>query len=122
MGVLTNRADQPGDGDCIVPAHGRRGPVTLAVYADGIAPSAAASIRGELLAALDPSWPAMLTTVAPFRAAIQDRFADPAERRRRLLALTGPRARGVFRSGGKRALIRHCQKLLISKSALPAHR
>jgi precorrin-2 dehydrogenase/sirohydrochlorin ferrochelatase len=117
-GVLTNRADQPDDGDCIVPAHARRGPVTLAVYADGIAPAAAATIRRELLGALDPAWPALLETVAPFRAAIQSQFTDPAQRRRRLLAMTGAKARALFKAGGKPALIRHCHGLLAAQSPI----
>ena len=121
LGVLTNRADQPEDGDCIVPAHGRRGPVTLAVFADGIAPSAAAVIRRELLAALNPAWPQLLEIVAPFRAAIRARVTDPAERRRRLLALTGAQARERFQAGGQEALTRHCQDLLTAASPLPAH-
>jgi siroheme synthase-like protein len=119
-GVLVNRADAPEEGDFAVPAHGRQGPITLAVYAGGIAPAAAAAIRRELEAALDPAWPAMLEAVAPYRAAIVARFPEHTERRRRLRALATPQAMSLFKARGQDALIRRCEELLDPAAPLPA--
>ena len=118
-GVLVNRADAPDEGDFAVPAHCRQGPITLAVYAGGIAPAAAAAIRTELAGALDPAWPATLEAVAPYRAAIIARFPEPAERRRRRRALAAPQAMGLFKARGKDALIRRCEELLDPASPVP---
>lgn len=110
--VLVNRTDDPEAGDLAVPAHARRGPITLAVDTGGISAAAAAAIRDELLAQLDPHWPAMLEHAAPYRRRITAAFTDPAQRRTRLAALTAPAAMRAWRSGGIAAFEAHCARLL----------
>lgn len=93
LGVLCNRADDPEAGDFVVPAHSRHGPITLAVHSGGVSAAAAARIRDDLARQLDPDWPVLLRAAAPYRAAIQTRYADqPARRRAALLRLTDERA------------------------------
>lgn len=109
--ILVNRADDPEEGDFTVPAHSRAGPLTLAVHTGGISAASAVAIRGELEAALDPDWPRLLTCVAPFRDAIRSAVTDPAERRRRLLALADTDAMDLLKTKGEAALIERCQRL-----------
>lgn len=108
-GVLINRADDPLAGDLTIPAHARHGPITLAVHTGGISAAAAAAIRRELSAALDPKWPELLEIVSPFRKAIQERFADVALRQNLLAQLTDAQAMAIFKQQGPEALRRHCE-------------
>ena len=111
QGVLVNRADDPEAGDLTVPAHGQYGRVTLAVHTGGISAAAAATIRNELAAKIDPDWLTLLDVVAPYRTMIQARFADPASRRDRLIRLTGPDAMNALKQHGADALRQFCDKL-----------
>ncbi len=110
--ALVNRADEPEAGDLTIPAHGRRGPITVAVHTSGISARAAAEIRDHCLQAIDPDWPRLLAAVAPFRTRIQEAVADPAQRRDRLLRLTDAQAMQALKSGGDAALKSHCATLL----------
>jgi len=96
-GILVNRADRPSAGDFTVPAHARHGPITLAVHSGGISAGAAATIRRELSAHLDPHWPEFLEACAPWRGRIQRAFAaDALTRRRRLAALVSTESRALW--------------------------
>jgi len=110
--VWINRADDPTAGDLTIPAHARHGPITLAVDTGGASASAAATIRRELSAALDPHWPAMLEIVAAYRPLIQQAMTDPAERTDRLRQMTSPQALRVYRDGGADALRKYCDNLI----------
>ncbi len=104
-GALVNRADDPGAGDFTVPAHEHHGQVTLAVHTGGASASASAAIRRELSDALDPDWPRLIEQAAAFRSIIQERFADPDERRRRLMKLADPQALAILKDRGEAALL-----------------
>jgi precorrin-2 dehydrogenase len=110
-GVLVNRADDPDRGDFTVPAHAHHGPVTLAVHTGGASASASAAIRRELSDALDPDWPRLIEQAARFRSIIQERFADPDERRRRLLQLADPQALALLKDRGEAALLDYYKAL-----------
>lgn len=110
-GVLVNRADDPEAGDFVVPAHGSAGPVTVAVHSGGVSAAAAAAIRDELLAALDPAWPRLLSLAAPYRGRIQAAFTDADERQARLRKLTDGAAAAILKGSGEDAYRRHCEAL-----------
>ncbi len=110
-GVLVNRTDDAGQSDVLIPARGERGPVTLAVHTGNISSAAAAMIRDELLVALRPQWVTLLQTIDPYRAIIQQRVTDPAERQRRLRELASSHAMDVLQRGGVEALTQHCEQL-----------
>jgi precorrin-2 dehydrogenase/sirohydrochlorin ferrochelatase len=110
--ILINRADDPGAGDFVVPAHAHHGPVTLAAHTGGVSPAAAAAIRKTMSDALDPDWPILLTQAAAFRPMIQERFAAPDERRARLRKLADPQALAILKQRGEAALLDHYRALI----------
>lgn len=110
-GTLVNRADDPSAGDIAIPAHAQHGPVTIAVHTDGISAAAAAAIRRRLSDALDPDWPRLLGAAAPFRAAVRQRNADPAQRRERLKQLTDEHAMTILKREGEAALQQHLRRV-----------
>ncbi|MCX5661597.1 MAG: bifunctional precorrin-2 dehydrogenase/sirohydrochlorin ferrochelatase [Planctomycetota bacterium] len=111
--VLVNRADDPQAGDLRIPAHAHHGPVTLAVNTNGVSAAAAATIRRELSAALDPDWPRLLEAVAPFRAALQSPAGepDPARRLEMLRRLTDAEAMQTLKTQGLDALRERCRAI-----------
>jgi precorrin-2 dehydrogenase/sirohydrochlorin ferrochelatase len=111
LGVLVNRADDPGAGDFTVPAHARHGPVTLAVHTSGISASAAAAIRREMSQAFDPDWARLLEVVAAFRGVIQERVADAGARQEMLRKLTDESAMGILKEQGAEALRQYCERI-----------
>lgn len=111
VGALVNRPDDPDAGDFTVPAHARHGPLTLAVHSGGVSSSAAGRIRRELSDALDPDWPRLLELAAPYRPLIQQRFADPHQRRDRLHRLTDADAMAMLKARGDEALRRYLEAL-----------
>ncbi len=110
--VLVNRADDPTSGDFTVAAHRHEGPITLAVHSGGVSAAAAAAIRDELLAKLDPLWRSLLETVSPYRKRLQQRIADPKRRAAQLLRLTDEHAMDLLRQRGREALVAHCECIL----------
>jgi len=111
LGALVNRADDPASGDVTIPAHAHHGPITLAVHTQSISPAAAAAVRRELSAALDPDWISLLQTIAPYRARIQAQCADPQQRQQKLAALGSAHAMECLKKGGLAALQTHCEEL-----------
>lgn len=84
-GVLVGRADAPEEGDLVVPAVVRRGPVTVGLTSG--APTATVALRRALEAAVPDAWGLFAALVAEAR----ERLAGGAERTRRLRALAdGP--------------------------------
>lgn len=112
LGVLINRVDDPDCSDLSVMAHAHHGPVTVAVYTGGVSPAAAAAIRRQLSDALDPDWPAMLEVLEPYRDRLQQAVAESNRRQEYLSKLGGPEAMRAYKSGGKEALVRHCESLV----------
>lgn len=111
LGILVNRADDPGAGDIAIPAHAQHGAVTVAVHTDGISASAAATIRRQLSAALDPDWPRLLTVAGPFRAVVQQHYPDATHRRERLRQLTDDTAMTILKREGEAALHKHLRRV-----------
>ncbi len=110
--VLVNRTDDPEAGDVTIPAHARRGPITVAVDTGGISAAAAAAIRDELLDQLDADWPRLIEHAAPYRERIAAAFTDAPRRRARMVALTSPSAMRAWKSGGTAAFEAYCARLL----------
>lgn len=118
-GVLVNRVDDADAGDVQVMAHGRAGPITVAVHSGGVSAAAAAMIRDELMLSLDPAWRTLLETAAPFRSMIQQRVQQPDERRRRLIALTSAEAMATLKQQGVEALRMRCEALVAAHEPTP---
>lgn len=116
-GVLTNRADKPDEGDLIIPAHTHHGAVTIAVDTAGSSPAAAAKIRRQLSAAMDPDWPLLLELIAPFRGRAQASIADNESRRRVLRALTDDAMIQRLKESGSSAVLAACEQLLENAKA-----
>ena len=111
VGAWINRADDPAAGDFTVPAHARRGPVTVAVDTGGVSPGAAAAIRDGLLAALDPHWPQLLELVAPYRDMIKAVCPDAKRRRGFLQRLTDSTIIDSLKQNGPGAVIAACERI-----------
>ncbi len=118
-GILTNRADEPAAGQVQIPAHDRRGPITVAVHTDGASARAGALIRDELLAQLDPDWPALLEAVAALRPLVQAQVDDAHHRQHILRMLISPAARTALHSRGREGLRAYCEQLLAEAPPQP---
>jgi siroheme synthase-like protein len=116
---LLNRADEPGAGDFIVPAHAHHGPVTIAVHTSGVSAGAAAAIRRELSNALNPNWPLLLVLAAPYRKRIQQAFNDTTERTQRLSLLAGDHAHFLLEARGEAPLVEFYEELADPERPLP---
>lgn len=116
---LLNRADEPGAGDFIVPAHAHHGPVTIAVHTSGVSAGAAAAIRRELSNALNPNWPLLLVLAAPYRKRIQQAFADTTQRLVRLALLAGDHAHFLLEARGEAPLVEFYEELADPERPLP---
>lgn len=119
-GVLVNRVDDHAadghtPGDLTIPAHAHHGPVTLAVHTGGASPAAAGMIRRQLSDLLDPDWPLLLELIAPYRDAIRNTVADPADRRERLIQLAGQEAMDTLKQHGPHALHEYCNSIVESR-------
>jgi precorrin-2 dehydrogenase/sirohydrochlorin ferrochelatase len=86
--VPVNVADNPGASDFFFPAVIRRGDLTLSVCTEGASPMTTKAIARELAAAYGEDYAERLAHLKTLRAAMIAGTDDPAERRRRLKALT----------------------------------
>lgn len=112
MGLLVNRADEPTAGDFVVPAHRRRGPITVAVSTDGISASAARELVERCEEAIDDEWRILLEAAEPMRARMQAAIADGAARQAALRRLTDEQAIRALRDGGAAGLAAHLEAVL----------
>jgi siroheme synthase-like protein len=80
-GLWVNRADEPDEGDFILPAVLRRGDVVVAVGTGGAAPGLAQAIRDKLETHIDPACGNWATLLAELRGEIIDRVNDAGQRR-----------------------------------------
>ncbi len=112
--VLVNNAHEPRQGDLVIPAHARHGPVTIAVSTSGISASAAASIRRDLSRHLDPHWAVLLQVVAAYRDQAMKLIAQPQPRTETLRQMASPTAMEKLKMGGEAELHRYCQQVLAS--------
>lgn len=90
-GVLVNAADRPDLCDFTLPAIVDRDPVIVAVSTGGASAGLAAALRQRLEAMLPASLGPLARALESRKAALRERWPDPAERRRMLGAgLAGP--------------------------------
>ncbi|MEO1237289.1 MAG: bifunctional precorrin-2 dehydrogenase/sirohydrochlorin ferrochelatase [Planctomycetota bacterium] len=111
-GALVNRADDAEAGDVTVMAHGRRGPLTVAVDTGHVSSAASKVLRDELVASVDEAWVELLEAARPYRAAVKAAVADATRRGETLRRLTDEAARGVLRDRGRAGLVEHFEALL----------
>lgn len=111
-GALVNRADAPEEGDLVVPAHRRVGPITVAVATGGASAAAAATLVNGCIASIDEAWVAVLEAAGEFRPRVQARFAKGEARRRALRAMTDGAAFEAYRRGGEAGLRDHLERIL----------
>ncbi len=102
--VLVNRCDDGPAGDFTVPAHARRGPITVAVDTGGASASTASTLRDELLGQIDPSLPALLEVAAGWRKRLRRADLDTGRRSGLLKRLTGPEGSRILQDGGPDAV------------------
>ena len=115
-GVLTNRADDPNQGDVVIPAHARHGPVTVAVSTGGVSAEAASTIRRYLSNALDPDWPRLLQIIAPYRTRAVNEVPDPLLRRQQLKRLASAEALDKLKMEGESGLHQYCLKTVANEA------
>jgi uroporphyrin-III C-methyltransferase/precorrin-2 dehydrogenase/sirohydrochlorin ferrochelatase len=90
-GVLVNAADRPDLCDFTLPAIVDRDPVVVAIGTGGASAGLAAALRQRLEAMLPVSLGPLARELERHKAALRERWPDPAERRRMLAAgLAGP--------------------------------
>jgi precorrin-2 dehydrogenase/sirohydrochlorin ferrochelatase len=80
-GVWVNRADEPDEGDFILPAVLRRGEVTVAVGTGGASPVLAQTIRDSLESRFDEAYASWAALLAELRVEILARVPDAQLRR-----------------------------------------
>jgi precorrin-2 dehydrogenase / sirohydrochlorin ferrochelatase len=99
-GLLINRADgdDANPGNFTSPAALRQGDVTLAVWADG--PALSAAIRDGLKSRWDDRWTKMAAAMRTLRPSIVDSGLPPDRRHDLLRALAGEEAMNVLESKG----------------------
>lgn len=112
-------ADAPEQSDVQFVATGKRGGVTVCVHTGGASAKAATTIRDELLAALDPAWPALLDAAARLRPFVQETLADAAARQVLLRRLVDEAAMRTLKDSGPAGLEAHHQKLLLDAGIAP---
>jgi precorrin-2 dehydrogenase/sirohydrochlorin ferrochelatase len=81
-GQLINRVDHPEQGNFILPALIRRGKLAIAVSTSGASPSLAAEIRQKLENEYGVEYEQYVEFLGELRLLVQQRIADPQERRR----------------------------------------
>ncbi len=90
-GVWVNSASDPAEGDFLVPAVWRSGPVVLSVTTTGAGPTLARLLCDRAAAALGPEAAALAVLLAELRPQVLARIPDPAARRRLFRDWADPR-------------------------------
>lgn len=105
-GVWVNSASDPAEGDFLVPAAWRDGPVLLTVSTGGASPALAAALRDRAVTALGPAAAGLAALLAELRPLVLARPLDPASRRRLLTAWADPRWLDLWTAEGPEAVRR----------------
>jgi precorrin-2 dehydrogenase / sirohydrochlorin ferrochelatase len=100
LGLWVNSASEPAEGDFLLPAVWRDGPLTLTVSTSGASPALAAALRDRAVSALGPSAAGLARLLAELRPEVLERIADPAVRKRVLAEAADPRWIDFFASEG----------------------
>lgn len=111
-GALVNRADAPEAGDFVVPAHRRRGPVTVAVSTGGASAAAGRRLVERCVEAIGEDWVTLLELARAVRPEAQRRISDPAARQAALRQFTDETALSTLREGGETALRAHLEWII----------
>lgn len=111
-GLWVNVASPPDAGRLALPASFRRGPLCVAVSTGGASAAVARALRKKLSANLDRAWGTFLALLKVRRIRIRQRIADPAVRRRVLLALGDPIWVDLIRKKGGRTAARRMDELI----------
>lgn len=85
-GSFVTVADDPSHSSLTRPAVLRQGPLTVSVSTDAHSPIAAAHVRDEVEAMLDPAWQIATEALGELRDELREAIPDPIERRRRVRA------------------------------------
>jgi siroheme synthase-like protein len=90
-GVWVCSTSEPDDGDFILPAVWRSGPVVLTVSTSGASPALAAALRDRAAEALGPAAAGLAVLLAELRPIVLKRVRSPESRRRVLRDWAEPR-------------------------------
>ena len=102
--IWVNSASDPDDGDFIVPATWRDGPLMLTVSTSGASPALAAALRDRAAAALGPAAAGVAALLAGLRPEVLARLPDPAARRRIFTGWADPRWLDLWTRAGPEAV------------------
>ncbi|MCR4418840.1 MAG: bifunctional precorrin-2 dehydrogenase/sirohydrochlorin ferrochelatase [Clostridia bacterium] len=80
-GLLVNVVDEPEQGNFLVPATLRQGPLVVSVSTSGLSPVLARRIRDELARELGPEYAELLLTVGRLRRWLREEVSDARVRR-----------------------------------------
>jgi precorrin-2 dehydrogenase / sirohydrochlorin ferrochelatase len=100
--VLVSRADEPDDGDFIVPAVHRDEAITIAVSTNN--PALSAFVRDELASRFDPAWSALADEMQSLRPLINASKLAATRRTEILRSLASREALDVLTASGPTAL------------------
>jgi precorrin-2 dehydrogenase/sirohydrochlorin ferrochelatase len=100
LGLWVNSSSEPAEGDFLLPAVWRDGPLTLTVSTSGASPALASALRDRAVSALGPSAAGLTRLFAELRPEVLETIADPAVRKRLLSEAADPRWIEFFVSRG----------------------
>lgn len=80
LGILVNRADQPGGGDFQVPGEARRGDVRVFLSTSGRSPALAKLLRQRIDEVLEEDWEGYLEVLEGVRMRLKEQGLSPSQR------------------------------------------
>ncbi len=100
-GVLCCRCDEPANGDFVIPATQRRGPVTVAITSGGAAPGLSAELARNAAVTLEPVLVKLVELAASWRKLVLQQVPDGERRRKLLQRLSDSEMRTRIRTTGE---------------------
>jgi precorrin-2 dehydrogenase/sirohydrochlorin ferrochelatase len=110
-GVWANVADDPAQGDFIVPAVVRRNGLLLALSSGGASPALVGHLRREIDRLVPEDVGALVGMLGRARAEVRRRVTDPARRREILTRLLTTDVLATLRTEGRGAVLRQIEAL-----------